>query len=84
MNRLSYIASDYAGIDAGDLHFYYGYEVTSPSGEWCFEVKRGREILLTIPVSKLKVRNSFDCGEVLLEAIALLIEAGNLKLEIDP
>ena len=36
-----YASGDYAGLAVGDLHFYYGYEVTDPeTDDWCFTVKR--------------------------------------------
>lgn len=41
-----YYSDDYAGLDAGNLRFYYGYEVEDPETEdWCFQVKKdGKEI----------------------------------------
>jgi len=41
-----YYSDDYAGLNTGNLKFYYGYEVEDPlTEEWCFQVKQDdREI----------------------------------------
>lgn len=40
-----YYSDDYAGLDAGNLRFYYGYEETSKNLEWNFVVlKNGTEV----------------------------------------
>ncbi len=42
-----YYSDDYAGLDAGNLKFYYGYEVVDEEDKdmWCFQVKKdGKEI----------------------------------------
>lgn len=41
-----YYSDDYAGLESGNLKFYFGYEVEDPeTGEWCFQVKKhGNEI----------------------------------------
>ena len=41
-----YYSDDYAGLESGNLKFYYGYEVEDPLTEdWCFQVKKdGKEI----------------------------------------
>lgn len=41
-----YYSDDYAGLESGNLKFYYGYEVEDPLTEdWCFQVKKdGNEI----------------------------------------
>lgn len=41
-----YYSDDYAGLESGNLSFYYGYEVCDPLTEdWCFQVKRdGKEV----------------------------------------
>lgn len=49
MKKEIYYSDDYAGLDAGDLRFYYGYEVTKQiddeDEEWCFNVlKDGIEV----------------------------------------
>ena len=49
MKKEIYYSDDYAGLDAGDLRFYYGYEVTlqvdDEDEEWCFNVvKDGKEV----------------------------------------
>lgn len=60
------IASDYAVLNVGDLRFYYGYEVTvgpEDNEEWCFQVKRGREVLFTVPWPQLPLERKGDWGE---------------------
>lgn len=49
MKKEIYYSDDYAGLDAGDLRFYYGYEVTlqvdDEVEECCFNVvKDGKEV----------------------------------------
>ncbi len=48
MQKEVYYSDDYAGIDAGNLKFYYGYEVVKKvdeEEEWCFQVKKdGKEV----------------------------------------
>ena len=39
MNIEIYYSDDYAGLISGNKAFYYGYEVTDSSDEWCFQVK---------------------------------------------
>lgn len=40
-----YYSDDYAGLDSGNLRFYYGYEETSKNLEWNFVVlKNGTEV----------------------------------------
>lgn len=74
-----FIVSDYAGIEAGNLKFYYGYEVESPDGQWCFQMKRNDHIVTTIPYSELpQVRNQEDCAECLLAGLTFLFDTGIL------
>lgn len=47
-----YTSDDYAGLSLGNLHFYYGYEVTEDD-EWCFTVTKGDRELFKMPMSKL-------------------------------
>ena len=50
MGKEVYYSDDYAGIDAGNLRFYYGYEVikrVKDEEEWCFQVKKNdKEIFI--------------------------------------
>jgi hypothetical protein len=78
------ISGDYAALTAGECEFYYGYEVTHPptpseyeDAEWCFQAKRGAEIVATIPSSALKraagIGGEFPSPErLLLVGIGLL------------
>lgn len=74
MQTRSYIASDYAGLDAGPWSFYYGYEKTDANDEWCFVASRGGDEKMRIPASKLTSRDKFDCGECLLSGLAIFLE----------
>lgn len=67
-----YIASDYAGFSSGEVSCYYGYEVTDKHGNWCFEATVNGE-KITIPVTDLKVKDTFDPGECLLAGVVELI-----------
>jgi hypothetical protein len=50
-----YYSDDYAGLDSGNLKFYYGYEVTDPSTEeWCFQVKKNGIEIYKITTSKIE------------------------------
>ncbi len=63
----SYIASDYAGMTAGDYTFYYGYEQLVED-DWAFVAcHKGKEIYRKgISADSVK----FDCGIGLLEGIS--------------
>jgi hypothetical protein len=80
-----YISSDYAGISAPHVKFYYGYEVEDENGEWCFTAKfqeNGQEKIITIPYSKLRVEvDMFQCVSCLLQGIAWIFAKYGLSLQ---
>jgi len=59
-----FYSDDYAGLESGNLRFYYGYEVEdSLTEEWCFQVKKnGREIFRT---TRSKIEESVDTNILL-------------------
>lgn len=64
-----YISSDYAGMSAGGVSFYFGYEETTEHGEWCFVAReQGREPVC-FPQSQLGVKNPWDVATNLLAGI---------------
>lgn len=89
-----FVNDDYIGLDVGDLSFYYGYEVTTCphkadadyhscevddcDPEWCFQLKRNKQVIVTIPTSQLNARDKFSVTENLLSAIGLCISRGIL------
>ena len=64
----------------GSASFYYGYEVRI-NNMWCFEAKFNDE-KITIPVSKLGVKNALDVVECLLMGIGLILAKYKLQ-EVD-
>lgn len=45
---------DYAVLRTGNLHFYFGYEVTDPkTEEWCFEVERDEKVIFHATASEI-------------------------------
>ena len=50
------VSSDYATMNIGAKHFYYGYE-DAENDEWCFAVNEKGKILLHIKKSEL-IKNS--------------------------
>lgn len=50
-----YYSDDYAGLKSGNIHFYYGYEVTNEKDEddWCFQVKIDGKETYRIPTSEI-------------------------------
>lgn len=66
----AYRASDYAGLEFGDLKFYFGYEETvcpkhgreygacveaeCDRGEWAFVVRKNGKEVFCVPESKLR------------------------------
>lgn len=74
-----YSSSDYAGITANNFKAYYGYEVTDENEEWCFEATFGTKTI-TIPFSKLKSDDQFNCEHNLILGIAWLMMKYKLAL----
>jgi len=67
-NKISIsIASDYAGMEAGEFDFYFGYEYgKDDEGEvWGFRAKKNGEVVLEYPVEE----GRFEVAERLLEGI---------------
>ena len=71
------IASDYAVLSTKNASFYYGCEVTI-NNMWCFEAKFNDE-KITIPVSKLGVKNALDVVECLLMGIGWILAKYRLE-----
>jgi hypothetical protein len=59
MQVQQYYSDDYAGLNSGNLKFYYGYEVEDPLTEdWCFQVKKdGTEVFR---ITRRKIEESID------------------------
>lgn len=76
MKNKVYYSDDYAGLKAGDLDFYYGYEVEE-KGEWCFQVKKGEVVLVTLTTSEIQsVSDPFqldDPKDFLLAGIGMFL-----------
>ncbi|NQT91462.1 MAG: hypothetical protein HQ559_01780 [Lentisphaerae bacterium] len=82
---------DYAVLHVGDLRFYYGYEVTTAGergfdlddaedAEWCFQVTRGKKVLMTIPCNELAAADETgEPAEMLLIGIGMWIVAQQKK-----
>lgn len=74
-----YSAGDYAGIKAKNFQAYYGYETADENDEWCFMAEfDGTKI--TIPFSKLKASDQFNCMDCLLTGIAWLFQKYKLTV----
>lgn len=55
MQVKQYYSDDYAGLDSGNLKFYYGYEVEDQLTEdWCFQVKKDGKEIYRVPRSKIE------------------------------
>ena len=58
MKNEIYYSDDYAGLNAGDLRFYYGYEVIkkfdNEDEEWCFNVVKDDKEIFCKPTSELQ------------------------------
>jgi hypothetical protein len=54
-----YYSDDYAGLESGNLKFYYGYEIEDLETEdWCFQVKKnGQEIYR---INRTQIEESID------------------------
>lgn len=74
-----YSSSDYAGIKSKNFEAYYGYEVEDENEEWCFEATFNDQTI-TIPFSKLKGRDQFNCVENLLIGVSWLLMKYKLTL----
>jgi len=58
-----YHSDDYAGLESGNLKFYFGYEeIDEKTEEWCFVAKKDNKEILRIPQSELnkKCKNMLD------------------------
>lgn len=74
-----YSSGDYAEIGTENFQAYYGYEVTDDNDEWCFQATFNNETI-TIPFSKLKGDDYFDCKANLLIGIGWLLMKYKLSL----
>ena len=77
-------ASDYAGLDTGDLHFYYGYEYTKcpehgsqdcsrkvncEKAEWAFIVTKNQKEVMRLGQSEISPEEGQDMQFYLLMGI---------------
>jgi hypothetical protein len=73
------ISSDYAVLTVGRRRFYYGYEVQTPDGEWCFQVTGGGADVV-IPKARLQAAAGLDeraaPERFLLVGLGMFIRAG--------
>ena len=53
MKNEVYYSDDYAGLNTGDIEFYYGYEAEE-KWEWCFLVKKNGTPIMLLPTSKIQ------------------------------
>ena len=73
----NYYSDDYAGLDSGNLKFYYGYEVTDLTNNemWCFQVKKdGLEIYRATQKeiqNKVRDRQLNDVRDYLIAGIGM-------------
>ena len=72
MKPYVYSKNDYAGITAKNFIACYGYEVEDGNEEWCFQASFNDETI-TIPFSKLKGDDPFNCEHNLMLGIAWLM-----------
>ena len=72
MKPYVYSKNDYAGITAKNFIAHYGYEVEDGNEEWCFQASFNDETI-TIPFSKLKGDDPFNCEHNLMLGIAWLM-----------
>lgn len=75
----TYIASDYAGLRCKNAKFYYGYEKTE-NDEWCFTAEFNDQ-KITIPQSKLGVKDTWNCVECLLTGIGWVLTNFRISTE---
>jgi hypothetical protein len=86
----SYTASDYAGLHAGEWHFYYGYEFgegLDDEGDrasvWGFEAKRSGLIIRRMSHEDMKAagftEDRFQVTEGLLFGIGFLFSEGIVR-----
>ncbi len=71
MTKRFYYSSDYAGIEATNASFYYGYEETK-NDEWCF-VAEFNDTKITIPFSELEAKNEYEVVDCLMAGIAYIL-----------
>ncbi len=72
----NYYSDDYAGLKAGNLEFYYGYEVMDPgSGDWCFEVKKAGQGIFRATATEIRMATQSDqldgCRDYLIAGIGM-------------
>jgi hypothetical protein len=73
------LSNDYAVLRAGNLTYYYGYEVTADEDgdEWCFEVKQDEHRIALFPRSQIAAAAGLCTWEAperyLLAGIGLLL-----------
>jgi hypothetical protein len=74
-----YSSGDYASMKCTSFYAYYGYEIVDINNEWCFTADFNGEHI-SIPASKLRIRDKFDCQEGLLKGIAWLFQKYKLTI----
>lgn len=79
MKNSVYSSGDYAGIHSKNFDAYYGYEIQDENDEWCFQAKFDDQTI-TIPFSKLKSDDQFNCEKNLLIGISWIFMKYKLTL----
>jgi hypothetical protein len=69
-----YSSSDYAGLEGGDMAFYYGYEKTNEAGEWLFVARQKGKVVMQYTADDLDETDHTECTDVLLAGIAKYFE----------
>jgi len=65
-----YTASDYAGIDAGDFRFYYGYEQTDADDNWLFVAHQNGKKIMSYTAEQLGGEDTDPPRDILMRGIA--------------
>lgn len=79
MKNSVYSSGDYAGLVSKNFEAYYGYEVQDENEEWCFQAKFNDQEI-TIPFSKLRSDDQFNCEKNLLIGVSWIFMKYKLTL----
>lgn len=75
MQVKQYYSDDYAGLESGNLKFYYGYEVVDENDNWCFQVRESGEVIFKISrpeiEKSLKYSQLYTCNDYLIAGIGM-------------
>lgn len=67
-------SNDYAGLQGGDMAFYYGYEQTNEAGDWLFVAQHKGVDVMKYTAKDLGEKNTWEVTDVLLAGIARYFE----------